>query len=811
MRYGKFFFVLLLGGFSSLPASADLTHAKLSPSLGLLQAVRQSNSENAPPFITSVAFSPEIKVSVRFSSPIDPEIWVRRGLRLRSRNGTYSGSGTVYGARMTWEEIEHWSQDPEILQIASEWHPRILPCLDLSAPEVGAAEVWEIPDPGGNPITGAGILIADFDTGVDVFHPMFFRPMDSLRYNWLDVDQNGEFTPGVDAVDLDGSGSANWDEILDFIDGQIYDPAMTFGGNGVSNADGIYQADWDWLYNDPNGNGQRDYGVQAGYSENDPGYGEMLFYVDDTDGDLRLDVGEQLIPLGQSKILAVMEQDSVVRHRGVDLITAQPDSIGHGTAVCGILAAGQPGISRFTGLAPGADLLMGYYFDGVSFFEYLPWVREMGGKVLLYEFGGFIFFPLDGSTNEELLLDSEAGQGVLQVTPAGNLNRGYKHCQLQIESGEDVPIRIGAAEYGGEMPAWAGITFLWREPEIELGVTLEDPYGYTLELDGNGGIQSFASWQVYSGFWVSPRGTAEYDISLWGSGWEWIIGTWTVTLHHPGGEAFDVNGYVQDDVSAWEGGAEFLDYRSNDKTVTWPATADSAFVLGSYSTRGYEGYSGVGSGSILPGDISLFSGRGTRIDGMHILSLTAPGNYDVYSTRSEWGYPFTHAGYRQFSGTSAAGPHVAAAAALVLQADTSLSRAEVENYLETYALQDEFTGSGYNDTWGYGKLRVADLIRYLGVSPSLSSSGLPTNIKLRAFPNPSNSTINLLLDLPDRRAISIVVFDLAGREIAHIHEGVTGPGVQRFTWNPEGVSSGIYLVKAGSTRGSVMRKVVLLK
>ena len=782
-------------------------NAKLSPALRLLRAAHLSGT--APQFIQSEADRGDIRVSVRLAEPSDPAVWEGRGMRLRKMAGRYSGSGSVYGARMTWSEIEQWANDPDVLMIASDWQPRIVPCLDVSAPEVGAPEVWEIMSSQGFPITGEGQLVADFDTGIDVFHPAFFRPTNDL-YDWLDIDQNGQLTSGVDVVDLNRNGQGEREEILRLLDGQIYDEAATFGSSPISNADNIYQSDWDWLYADANDNEQRDYGTAALFSENDPAYGEPVFQLEDTNGNHSLDPGEMLNMLGSSKIQAVFDADSVKR-RGVDLIEANPDVNGHGTAVCGVLAGGEPWKTRFCGLAPGADLLVCYTYSPYWFEDFLPWVREEGCRILLYEFGNWIFNPLDGSTNEELLLSSEAALGVMQVTPSGNLNRGDKHCQLQLESGQSTDIQVGVAAYQGVDPQWMGITFLWREPSLELSVSLEDPYGYTIDLAGADSIETFGSWNVYSGSWISPRETAEYDISISGISGEPLTGPWMVTVHHPGGTGFELNGYIQDNVSSWEGGAEFDSYISTDKTVTWPATADSAFVLGSYSTRGYEQYVGVGSGSISVGEISKFSGRGTRIDGVHILSLAAPGNYDVYSARSVNGYPYTHGGWRQFSGTSAAGPHVAASAVLARAADTTLTRGEIEGLLESFAISDSFTGPVYNDTWGYGKIRIDELAQYLGVASQGAPEALPTTLSLAAFPNPFNSTVSIRIELPFSDAVELSVYDLMGRRVAELYRGAWAAGSQRLEWNAKDVPSGVYWVRLRNGAQQEAQKMVVLK
>ncbi len=45
--------------------------------------------------------------------------------------------------------------------------------LQEAAPHIKASDLWQLPDPNGNPITGQGITIAIIDTGIDYAHPMF--------------------------------------------------------------------------------------------------------------------------------------------------------------------------------------------------------------------------------------------------------------------------------------------------------------------------------------------------------------------------------------------------------------------------------------------------------------------------------------------------------------------------------------------------------------------------------------------------------------------------------------------------------------
>ena len=91
-------------------------------------------------------------------------------------------------------------------------------------------------DKDGNVLTGKGVVIGDVDSGVDVFHPMFFFA-DGGDYNWIDVNGDGRFTPGKDAVDLNNNNEADQSEILRFI--PMKD--KTFGALGLNPNDMIIQ------------------------------------------------------------------------------------------------------------------------------------------------------------------------------------------------------------------------------------------------------------------------------------------------------------------------------------------------------------------------------------------------------------------------------------------------------------------------------------------------------------------------------------------------------------------------------------------
>lgn len=62
--------------------------------------------------------------------------------------------------------------------------------------------------------------------------------------------------------------------------------------------------------------------------------------------------------------------------------------------------------------------------------------------------------------------------------------------------------------------------------------------------------------------------------------------------------------------------------------------------------------------------------------------------------------------YVRFGGTSAAGPMVVGAIALMLEVNPTLTADDVREILHATAIADEFTGTVPNADWGYGKLDI---------------------------------------------------------------------------------------------------------
>lgn len=100
------------------------------------------------------------------------------------------------------------------------------------------------------------------------------------------------------------------------------------------------------------------------------------------------------------------------------------------------------------------------------------------------------------------------------------------------------------------------------------------------------------------------------------------------------------------------------------------------------------------------------------------------------------------------------------------------------------------------------------------VDPTSIEGELPeANFDLSVgYPNPSSGQISLELGLDETKAMSIEVFDVAGRRVAVLHEGVlaAGPG-HSFVLNGEDLPGGVYIIRATDGSATVERQVTLVR
>jgi hypothetical protein len=644
----------------------------------------------------------KVVLSLRFDHTLIPaEIASieKAGVELKVRNGAPVHVGPVYSAEAAWDAVPGLALIPGLVRAEPAWRPVIVRPLDKSIPEIGASTAWNTHAPdGAGGITGRGIVIADVDTGVDWMHPAFFFD-DGGEFDWIDTDGDGKFTPGKDAVDLNRNGKKDPGETLNFIGTDVK------GAYGDDPPDGKFHIGRDWLYNDANDNGKRDMGAPE-FGEDSPGYGEPIFSTRDPNRDGSLNPGEKLNMLKTCKVKIIRSPSGDVFRRGQNLLSAPTDTEGHGTGAASVALGGQVGM-KYVGIAPGAELMaIDNRTDSFDFVSSYQFAFDEGADVILHEYSNWIFGHMDGSSNEEVAIQALSDQGVISSIPAGNLTGAKKHGKVNVPAGGKAVLEMQGV--GNHNYVYISIHFV-KTAAKDISLKLND---VALPVDGT--FVTVGDDAVWSAGDTSPAGTHRVDIYIENTSAPVSKGPWNAEISNAGTAAVTAHGFATDESSGWGQGFGF---KTPDEhyTVTWPSNGAGGISVASYNTR----YSPIGN-------VSGFSGRGPRIDGVMNLEIAAPGGYDLLAPASQYGGMGngTFGSYSWYGGTSGAGPHVAGAIALARQAFKGAKADDVRSWMTAGAKKDTYTGTSLPDnTWGYGKLNVPGMLKAAGYDGGLIDAG----------------------------------------------------------------------------------------
>ena len=95
---------------------------------------------------------------------------------------------------------------------------------------------------------------------------------------------------------------------------------------------------------------------------------------------------------------------------------------------------------------------------------------------------------------------------------------------------------------------------------------------------------------------------------------------------------------------------------------------------------------------------------------------------------------------------------------------------------------------------------------------NLTDVYLPTEVSLsNAYPNPFNPVTMLTYDVPSDMTISMGVYDVRGRLVEELVNGMRDQGRYEVTWNADQHSSGVYMIKLTAGSAVKIQKVMLVK
>lgn len=227
-------------------------------------------------------------------------------------------------------------------------------------------------------------------------------------------------------------------------------------------------------------------------------------------------------------------------------------------------------------------------------------------------------------------------------------------------------------------------------------------------------------------------------------------------------------------------------YDPNHNTLGAPADGDSVIAVGSVTSSGSR---------------SSFSSVGPTVDGRIKPDLMAMGSDDYHACN------WNNTCYGNGSGTSYSCPILAGAAALLLQADPSLTPMQLAALMKNTASLSNNPNNQYG--WGIINTYAAVQLIVTGVN---NTTEIPEGYYiLQNYPNPFNPSTKIRFAVPEKSQVKLALYDVLGRELAIILDEELNPGVKEVELNGSDLSSGIYLVRMITDNYQQTIKITLLK
>lgn len=354
-----------------------------------------------------------------------------------------------------------------------------------------------------------------------------------------------------------------------------------------------------------------------------------------------------------------------------------PDATGevHGAACAEIIHA----------MAPDAELFLAYYGGTeTGLGRAVDWLLAQGVDIISHSAGSSLG-PMDGSGRQAQIVDNAVAQGVVWVNASGN--EGAEHYRgVFTDSNDDglheFPDGANAMAYRPPTRGDATIILNWNDWEAkdqDFDLFLVNAQDETVASSEDAQTGQAGDLPA-EGFRLTSLDMATYFILIKADG-----ATRPVTF-----DLFALNGEIEFPSAAY--------------SLSTPADARGAVTVGAvrWDTQTLED----------------FSSQGPTNDERLKPEIVAPDRVTTESYAPE-----------SFPGTSAAAPHVAGAAALVLSAFPDLAPTDVRDYLISHAADLDVAGP--DTATGFGSLTLpADVAAQAPTSPPTGAAEPPTTAVL---------------------------------------------------------------------------------
>lgn len=412
----------------------------------------------------------------------------------------------------------------------------------------------------------------------------------------------------------------------------------------------------------------------------------------------------------------------------------EADINGHGTHVAGT-AAGNGGTfgGKYMGMAPLADIIVvkggDNSFSETRMIDALRYAEAKAtalDKPLVVNWSiGSQVGPHDGTRAYEVAINSfvsKAGRAI--AVSAGNEGSVSMHVDGIIGAGATASITFTVPTYtptaGTANDAFALDMWFAGNPNVTATVTSPTAITYTRNAGESGDGPNTTDGTITL---ENTTSTLNSERNIYfrvrdASANVPKTGTWTLAITNNSGSSTSYDGWL---ASRTVGAASVtVSGGGTEKTVGMPGTSAGAITAGSYATKwGWPVYTGQFysyTATDRVGNISAFSGQGPTRDGRMKPDIAAPGE-GISSALSSFAdttgeFSVIHPGQKHWlmQGTSMAAPHVTGAAALLFGVKSDLTAAQIKSLLSSTANSDAFAAGLPNNTWGYGKLDIAEAV-----------------------------------------------------------------------------------------------------
>lgn len=516
-----------------------------------------------------------------------------------------------------------------------------------------------------------------------------------------------------------------------------------------------------------------------------------------------------------------------------DLLEAKGDTSGlygyatHGTHVAGI-CAGRGIDGQYVGQAPYANLLFASFrLDLASWLDAVNWMKNVAkeeGKRLVINnsWGMYTLGPIDGTSLASQAINNLSDSGVVFVTSGGNCGNDFFHLSKTFNAGQQDTLR-SIAEYYDYKEIGQDIV-IWGEPGKHFDVSFAMlsnndsvcmPWHSTLMTtpDGAGSYTLDSFLVATNNDTLRFRMTVEnsnifnqrphvlltvyknsaYRIHLCVTAPEGTVHIWNV--------ADLANG--AGNMGARFSKSYYPNYTNGDNSygIGEPACAESCITVAAHNADGRRP-----EGTLDPGVAASFSSHGPVMDGRHKPDLSAPGlnvvssissySDEVYTSIMTYTYASRQYIWARMSGTSMSCPAVTGIVALLLEANPTLTPAEVRQILCSTTRNDIKTGplherDSISDVWGWGKVdALAAVNEALAHVDIREADGEWFAKSLQVFPNPATDQVTVMTGRHTPETVSIYAINGTLMLSAQV--------VMQATINISELPHGIYIVKCGA-------------